>query len=85
MLLVLVKNEGVKRVLHSDLPVLESSARLVVSDELKKALVSRKKSVAMVTTASVDRIEPRFVPLYAVNRVRGAVREDTARIDRATV
>ena len=45
---------------------------MVVSDELKKALVSRKNSVAMVMIASVDMIEPRFVPLQAANRVRGA-------------
>mmetsp|Transcript_18176 Transcript_18176/g.42369 ORF Transcript_18176/g.42369 Transcript_18176/m.42369 type:complete len:86 (-) Transcript_18176:37-294(-) len=42
--------------------VFESSAKLVDSDELKKALVSRKNSVAMDMIASVDMIEPRFVP-----------------------
>ena len=43
MLLVLVKNEGVKRVLHSDLPVLESSARLVVKRRAEEGLGLQEK------------------------------------------
>ena len=58
-----------KRYSTPNLPVFESSAKLVDSDELKKALVSRKNSVAMDMIASVDMIEPRFVPLHTVNRV----------------
>jgi len=41
---------------------LESRAREVLRDFEKNALVSRKKRVAMVITAIVERMEPRRVP-----------------------
>ncbi len=41
---------------------LESRAREVFRDVEKNALVSRKKRVAIVITAIVERMEPRRVP-----------------------